>query len=150
MIIASIISIMIFIVVIIIIVTIIIRSNIIIIITFILIVIIAVLLVVIIIILFLMNMVKARKPESLAQEVTLHKVQVQLEMTVDDPQTIIENATLVNAMRRGMANLLNVSEDAVTVIFETSRRLQSSNSTTLNVLFEVTFNDAAAAEVPPG
>jgi len=68
-------------------------------------------------------------------------------MTVDDPQTIIENATLVNAMRRGMANLLNVSEDAVTVIFETSRRLQSSNSTTLNVLFEVTFNDAAAAEV---
>lgn len=80
-------------------------------------------------------------------EVTLHKVQVALEMTVDDPQTIIENVTLVNAMRRGMANLLNVSEESVTVIFDTSRRLTAGNSTTLNVLFEVTFNDAAAAEV---
>ncbi|CAE7212915.1 unnamed protein product [Symbiodinium natans] len=81
-------------------------------------------------------------------EVTYHVVQVNLQMTVENPDVITQNTSLVNAMRRGMANLLNVSADAVTVTFETSRRLGGPRrlATSLTAVFSVSFTDATAAE----
>ncbi|CAE7936984.1 unnamed protein product, partial [Symbiodinium necroappetens] len=73
---------------------------------------------------------------------------VSLPLTVDDPATITENATLTNAMIAGFAQVMGVDASQVTLEFTTqSRRLSSRQlQATLLAIFKVTLPSAEAAD----
>mmetsp|Transcript_62433 Transcript_62433/g.139394 ORF Transcript_62433/g.139394 Transcript_62433/m.139394 type:complete len:217 (-) Transcript_62433:160-810(-) len=83
------------------------------------------------------------------EAITETAVEVAIEIVVEDPTVITENKTVTTAMRKGMAELMNVSLDMVELTFEEvpARRLSASRklSVTLKAIFRVIVPNVEAA-----